>query len=111
MSSASRRGTRLVGFNAPETRNAACDRERLLGDRATERLKALVAAGDLRLTKVACACRPGTEDTNACNFGRSCAILRVRGRDVGAILIAEGLAVPFVCGLTSCPPTPRPWCD
>jgi hypothetical protein len=25
-------------------------------------------------------------------------------------LIAEGLAVPFVCGATSCPKTPRPWC-
>ena len=25
-------------------------------------------------------------------------------------LIGEGLAVPFKCGTTSCPPTPRPWC-
>lgn len=32
------------------------------------------------------------------------------GRDVGDILIAEGLAVPFVCGPTRCPKKPHPWC-
>jgi hypothetical protein len=47
----------------------------------------------------------------ACNHGRACGTLRSNGRDVGAILIAEGLAVPFVCGATSCPKTPRPWCQ
>jgi hypothetical protein len=26
-------------------------------------------------------------------------------------LIAEGLAVPFQCGETRCPKTPRPWCE
>jgi len=30
--------------------------------------------------------------------------------EFGAILIEEGLAVPFVCGATHCPKTPRPWC-
>jgi transposase len=30
-----------------------------------------------------------------------------KGRDVGAILIEEGLAVPFICGVTRCPRTPR----
>src|SRR5688572_11614942 len=33
---------RLVGFNAPETRRAACDMERELGGRATRRLRDLV---------------------------------------------------------------------
>jgi hypothetical protein len=28
------------------------------------------------------------------NYGRSCGVLRVRGQDVGAMLIAEGLAHP-----------------
>jgi hypothetical protein len=36
--------------------------------------------------------------------------LKSRGRDVGTILMEEGLAVPFVCGATRCPKTPRPWC-
>ena len=37
--------------------------------------------------------------------------LASEGRDVGAILIEEGLAVPFICGATHCPKTPRPWCQ
>lgn len=54
---------------------------------------------------------PGTEGTSLCNYGRSCGTLRAGGRDVGSILKDEGLAVAFVCGRTSCPPTPRPWCS
>ena len=103
--------TRLVGFNAPETRGQICMAERTLGTRATARLRSLVTLGDLDLSFAACACPRGTELTDRCNYGRSCAVLRSRGRDVGDILIAEGLAVPFVCGETSCPKTPRPWCE
>ena len=105
-----RKGTRLVGFNAPETRNARCATESKLGNRATDRLKELVATSSMDLEKVRCACKPGTEGTDACNYGRSCGILRADGRDVGQILISEGLAVPFVCGASRCPRTPRPWC-
>ena len=101
---------RLVGFNAPETRRAQCDAERELGDRATRRLRDLVRAGDLDYVTVACSCRAGTEGTMACNYGRACGTLKAGGRDVGAILIDEGLAVPFVCGATRCPTTPKPWC-
>lgn len=103
-------GTRLVGFNTPETLTPQCERERELGDRAKARLKEIVTKSSLQLTKVACACLPDTEGTDRCNYGRSCGILRADGRDVGQILISEGLAVPFVCGSTGCPPTPRPWC-
>jgi hypothetical protein len=42
--------------------------------------------------------------------GRDCGTLKSNGRDVGAILIEEKLAAPFICGATSCPKTPRPWC-
>ena len=38
---------RLVGFNAPETRRAACEAERQLGAKATRRLRDLVLAGNL----------------------------------------------------------------
>jgi hypothetical protein len=38
-------------------------------------------------------------------------VLKANGRDVGSILIAEGLAVPFHCRGTGCPPTSRPWCQ
>jgi hypothetical protein len=44
------------------------------------------------------------------NRGRTCGTLKAKGRDVGEILIAEKLAVPFVCGEYRCPRTPRPWC-
>jgi endonuclease YncB( thermonuclease family) len=102
---------RLVGFNAPETRRAACEAERQLGAQATLRLRNLVRAGDLDFEYVACSCPPGTQDTFVCNYGRDCGTLKSGGRDVGAILIEEGLAVPFVCGATRCPTTPRPWCQ
>ncbi|MDN2568357.1 thermonuclease family protein [Aquibium sp. A9E412] len=105
-----RRGLRLVGFNAPETVRPQCARERALGERARARLKALVASGETTLKVVPCACPPGTQGTQACNYGRSCGILRVDGRDVGRILISEGLAVPYACGPAGCPPAPRPWC-
>ena len=101
---------RLVGFNAPETRRAQCPAENELGARATRRVRELVRVGSLDFAYAPCACRPGTEGTNACNYGRLCGTLKVNGRDVGDILIAEKLAVPFRCGETSCPPTPRPWC-
>jgi endonuclease YncB( thermonuclease family) len=101
---------RLVGFNAPETWKPACSAEQQLGDRATARLRELVQGGKLDFERVACACPAGTEGTPSCNYGRACGTLRSHGRDIGAILIEEKLAVPFVCGATHCPPTPRPWC-
>lgn len=106
-----RKGTRLVGFNTPETYQPQCNRERALGQQATDRLENLVrSASQVQLRLVACACPPGTQGTNECNFGRSCGVLRVDGRDVGDILVSEGLAAPFQCGPTSCPRLPRPWC-
>jgi micrococcal nuclease len=101
---------RLVGFNAPETRNAACPAEAELGARATRRLHELVRAGGLDFEYVRCSCPETTQGTFACNYARDCGTLQANGRDVGIILIAEGLAVPFKCGATSCPKTPRPWC-
>src|SRR5262245_22089157 len=45
---------RLVGLNAPETRNAACPAEAELGARATQRLRELVRAGELDFAFVRC---------------------------------------------------------
>ena len=101
---------RLVGFNAPETRNASCQAEADLGARATHRLRELVKLGNLDFVYVQCSCPEGTQGTFACNYARDCGTLRANGKDVGATLIEEGLAVPFVCGTTRCPATPRPWC-
>ena len=102
---------RLVGFNTPEAGvGASCEQERMLATKATQRLRQLVAAGGLQLEPTRCACQPGTEGTDQCNFGRACAILKVRGQDVGSTLIAEGLAEKYTCGLTSCPRR-RNWCN
>ena len=106
-----RPNVRLLGFNSPETGNRArCDAERKKGEAAKRRLRELVSSGRSDFHQVACSCAPGTEGTDACNFGRRCGTLRVDGVDVGATLIGEGLAVRFVCGATSCPTLPRPWC-
>lgn len=101
---------RLVGFNTPEKFQPLCAREAELGNRASERLARLVASGTSTVTRVACSCTPGTEGTDRCNFGRSCGILHVDGKDVAEMLINEGLAVSFRCGPTQCPKLPRPWC-
>ncbi|MEH2536630.1 endonuclease YncB(thermonuclease family) [Bradyrhizobium sp. AZCC 1577] len=102
---------RLVGLNAPETGSRArCEAERQKGEAAKQRLRELVSGGRADFHQVACSCPLGTEGTDACNFGRRCGTLRVNGVDVGSTLINEGLAVRFVCGATSCPTLPRPWC-
>jgi endonuclease YncB( thermonuclease family) len=106
-----RPNVRLLGFNAPETGNRArCVAERQKGEAAKRRLRELVSGGRPDFQQIACSCAPEAEGTDACNFGRRCGTLRINGVDVGATLIREGLAVPFVCGATSCPTRPRPWC-
>jgi len=102
---------RLVGFDTPERGDRAhCEDERLRADLATKRLQQLLSDPGARLERVACACKPGEEGTPRCNYGRLCGSIAVNGRDVGQILIAEGLAHPYVCGPTRCPPR-RPWCS
>jgi endonuclease YncB( thermonuclease family) len=111
ISVAGKPNVRVVGCNAPETgRQAKCSRERELAKRATARLRELVAYGPVELTYVRCSCPEGTHGTKACNHGRDCGRLSVGGRDACSILIAEGLAHSFVCGMTSCPPR-RSWCN
>ncbi|MEI9409910.1 thermonuclease family protein [Mesorhizobium salmacidum] len=105
------KGTRLVGFNAPESIEPRCAVEADLGRRAKARLTELVASAKLELEMIPCSCPVGAEGTDHCNYGRSCGSLFANGQDVGDALISEGLAVPFICGATSCPPTPRPWCE
>lgn len=102
---------RLVGFNTPEAgRLARCGEERTLAAQAAARLRDLVDGSETALTRVSCACPPGTEGTPECNHGRLCGTLTADGRDVGRILIAEGLAEPYRCWGSSCPRR-RDWCQ
>jgi endonuclease YncB( thermonuclease family) len=101
---------RLVGFDTPEKGSLAkCQSERLLAERATNRLRQIVAAGNLQLDRVACACTTGTEGTKQCNYGRLCAQLKASRRDVRDILVGEGLARAYTCRGTTCPPR-ESWC-
>jgi endonuclease YncB( thermonuclease family) len=101
---------RLVGFDTPESgERAQCQSERMLAARATARLQQIIAAGKTKLERVNCACRSGTEGTSSCNYGRLCAVLTADGRDVGELLISEGLAHKYVCSSTGCP-RKQPWC-
>ncbi len=99
---------RLVGYNTPEL-HGDCSEERALARRARDRLRALVTGGAASLRRVPCACPPGTEGTDSCNFGRLCGELTVKRRRAGDILIGEGLAEPYHCHGTSCPRR-RDWC-
>lgn len=101
---------RLVGYDAPETTRGRCPVEIEMGNRAAGRLISLLESGNLDLTELPCSCCPGTFLTKACNAGRRCGRLTVNGKDVAETLIAEGLAVRFICSETSCPQQ-KSWCQ
>jgi endonuclease YncB( thermonuclease family) len=76
---------RLTGFDTPESFEPGCAAEARLARQATQRLRALVAQA--RRVDAALA---GSD-----RFGRRLVRLSLDGRDVGAVLIAEGLALPY----------------
>lgn len=101
---------RLIGFDAPESgKRARCPDEARRGKFATLRLRAIVRKGQLSLERVDCSCSHGKENTEACNYGRWCGVLRANGRDVSEIMIAEGLARPYMCAAHHCPQRSN-WC-
>ena len=102
--------TRLVGYDAPEVgERARCETEKRLGEAATRRLTDLIANSSVDFRLLTCSCRPNLIGTERCNRGRACGTLLVNGRDVGEILIREGLGKPFICRRYSCP-NRQPWC-
>jgi endonuclease YncB( thermonuclease family) len=76
---------RLLGFDAPETHFAKCDAERELGLAAKERLEELLETSEVKVIE------SGKRD----KYGRTLAQVTANGRDVGDILISEGLARPY----------------
>lgn len=88
-----RRSARLVGFDTPETKSPRCAAEAALGARATRRLRALLQSGEVAIY------RQGYD-----KYGRDLAVVTVAGRDVGDILVAEGLAHAYHGG------TRAGWC-
>jgi endonuclease YncB( thermonuclease family) len=101
---------RLVGFDTPEKGDLArCEQERRLAEKATQRLRQLILSSNADLRSVSCECRPGEEGTPRCNYGRLCGSLTVGGRDIGRILINEGLAHLYVCSAGRYPQK-QSWC-
>ncbi len=89
------RKVRLEGFNAPETYQARCEHERRLGLKATQALRQMVRSGKVELSWLARRDR----------YGRPLARARYQGRDIGEILIEQGLARPAGAKDN------RHWCD
>ena len=74
---------RLTGYDTPEVRHADCDAEKALGNRATVRLRAMIDAASFMELMV---------EAGRDRFGRGLAELWIDGRDVGTVLVDEGLA-------------------
>jgi endonuclease YncB( thermonuclease family) len=77
---------RIENIDAPESFRSRCERELVAGLRAKERLAALLRSGLVVITR--------TGD----RYRRTLARVYVAGRDVGAVLISEGLALPWQDG-------------
>lgn len=85
---------RIAGIEAPQLLAARCPAEERLGQAAAGRLRELLNAGPLTLASAG-----GLTAMS----GPALRIVRADGRDVGAALVAERLAVPYGSGK-------RPWC-
>jgi endonuclease YncB( thermonuclease family) len=78
---------RLEDIDAPEVFSPKCASELARGNRATERLLALLNQGPFELV------RTGRRDRD--RYGRKLRTLERSGRSLGAVLVAEGLARPW----------------
>ncbi len=86
---------RLADIYVPATKEAKCDRERLLGGDAKEALRILLNAGDFELATW----KPIDED----QYGRKLRVVIRDGRSIGDAMVARGLARPWTGRR-------EPWC-
>lgn len=85
---------RIADIDAPETHQAKCQFELALGQRATQRLFQMVNRGDVELRRAG-----RDKDRN----GRLLRTIWVDGRNIGQVLVREGLARPWTGKR-------KPWC-
>jgi endonuclease YncB( thermonuclease family) len=90
---------RLLDIDAPESFRSRCEAELELGLKAKQRLRQLVDVGPIRVE------RHGRD-----RYGRTLARVQAGGADVGAVLIAEGLALPYAPGHDAKLKRLRSWC-
>lgn len=81
---------RMANIDAPETHQAKCEAERRLGDLATARLAELLEKGPVTIRR-----GDPADGRLKDRHGRTLALIHVNGRDVGALMIAEGLVRPW----------------
>lgn len=100
---------RMIGYDTPEIstprRNVSAD-EKAVATIAKERFAELLKSGQLDLVEVRCSCSDSKIGTKQCNNGRKCGLLTLNGKNIGNILIAEELAMPFICSRSRCPQMP-----
>lgn len=94
---------RILNIDAPETRGARCERELIMGLRAKERLRALLA-GPIRIER----CEPSGRCRD--RYGRTLARLVTATGDAGLQLIAEGHALPWAPGPEAKAARIAAWC-
>lgn len=82
---------RILNIDAPETYRSRCEAELVLGLKTKERLAQLLRTGPVTVRRC---------DGDRCidPYGRSLARLEAGGRDVGEVLVSEGLALPWASG-------------
>lgn len=88
---------RIANIDAPEIHHAKCDAEQRLGQVAKRRMEALLADGPPEITR-------GDNGRMKDKYGRSLGRVAVNGKDLGEIMIAEGLARRW-------DGRRHPWCD
>lgn len=102
---------RIVGIDAPETRQARCDAELRRGLAAKARVVTLLreVCGPLPQADAG-RCLTIQRQPAPDRYGRTLARIGVGGRDLATVLIAEGLARPYLCPQGRCPAR-KPWCE
>ncbi len=90
---------RIANIDAPEISQAKCDAERRLGTLARKRLGELLQKGTVEILR-----GDPTTGRKVDRHGRTLAVVRVNGQDVGEVLIGELLARPWTGKR-------RPWCN
>lgn len=85
---------RLFGIDAPETARAKCEAEKALGHTAAARVGELLTGAEKIVALPGW--DPGGRDRwPRDGFGRRIGRIELDGRDLGEILLAEGLARPY----------------
>ncbi|WP_371346525.1 thermonuclease family protein [Ancylobacter sp. IITR112] len=95
---------RIVGMDAPETRQARCDSELRRGLEAKAALIRLLSAACGELARAdARRCLTVARLPRPDRYGRTLATITAGGRDVTAAMISAGMARPYDCPNGRCP--------